>query len=284
MRRRLLPILTLSLTLFAAPAAHAADAAGPVSETSHAGSVTATISWQAGTTDYGTPSITGLHLAIVRAGVKAFDGPLAIPGCGEPTCTPFVLAGAATAPRVLVRSIDTDSEPEVLVGAFSGGAHCCTSLVVFDHRSGAYHKSTLALNDAGVRLVNLDHVGAVELLTRDDRFAYTFASYAASWLPVQVLRFQSGSFADVSRSFPFLLRRDAAQAWKYARQQCASTEDFADSLGMYAGWADDQYRLGKRAAALRTLRAEQRRGCFKSPQAGAARTFIARLDRFLLSL
>ena len=55
------------------------------------------------------------------------------------------------------------------------------------------------------------------------------------------------------------------------------------TLGAYAAWAADRYRLGGRTAALRQLRAEQRRGCLIGEGAGfpSARSFVANLDRFL---
>lgn len=278
MNRSALPALVAFILLLAPTGA----AAAPVIQTSSAPdqSVTATLSWDNTQTadDFGPDVVRGLHLRIDRAGTTALDAPLTIRSCGEPLCRPFPLVGGADAPAVRVMNIDGDAEPEVLIGAFTGGAHCCTMLSVHDWFRGSYRQLQHDFGNGGVRIADIGRDGRVELRTSDDRFAYRFASYAASWRPIRILTLRSGRFIDVSRQYPALLRSDAAHAWSTARKLCRSSDPFVESLGLYAGWAANQYRLDRRAFALRALRQQERAGCFKGEHTS---TFIRRLDTFL---
>jgi len=271
-------ILVASIALLVVPSL---AGAAPVSSSSQSGTVTATISWDAGVdADTELDTITGIALEIRRGDQVVRSGPLTITGCAEPMCRINAFGSAATAPSVLVRNVDPDTEPEVLVLAFSGGAHCCTTLSVHDWTGTAYRH---VQRDFGNGYVTLLGRGASTVMRSiDDRFAYRFTSYAGSWLPVRVLALRRGRYVDVSRSFPGLLQRDAAAAWRTAREQCRSTDEYAVTLGAYAGWAANQYRLGLRRSALATLRAQEAAGCLKGDGTAPTTSFIATLDRFLL--
>lgn len=268
---RIVFLTTLALLVVAPVAAHAE----PVSSTSQVGAVSATISW-----DETDGETTGITLEVRRGDAVALTGPITFRNCSEPYCRVIALGRGTDAPSVTVRNVDADAEPEVLVAVFTGGAHCCTQLSLFDWNGTTYTRTQRDFGNGFVTIAGQG--GATAFKTIDDRFAYRFASYAGSWLPVRLLALRRGRFVDVSRSYPALLRADAARAWRTAREQCRSTDEFAASLGAYAGWAANQYRLGLRRATLATLRREQAAGCFKGDGTVATGTFIATLDRFLL--
>lgn len=254
--------------------AHAADAPanGPQAATASLGTVRADLAWtRAEDADTGYAGTTGLKLKVTRAGVVALDAPVVVTDCDEPYCTPFDIV---TDNELYVGDVDADGEAEVLMYVFSGGAHCCSTLLVYDFDGTTYAQRPLALGNTGVVLRDLDRDGTMELLGNDDRFSYAFDSYAGSWHPPLTRQFVGGKFVDVTRRFPGRIRTDAAEARKIARSIC--TPKYADStnLGIWAGWAADQYLLGKRAAALRTLRAEYARGCIKPANSKT----LARLD------
>ena len=114
---------------------------------------------------------------------------------------------------VRVRDLDRDGEPEVLVDLYSGGAHCCfyTDVYRYVARSRTYRPTVGYWGDLSPRLADLGGDGRPEFRTGDDRFAYVFGSFAASAFPIRILRFDHGRFVDVTRHFPRLVRRDAAQ-------------------------------------------------------------------------
>lgn len=216
-------------------------------------------------------------LKIVRNGQQLFDGVPSPGSCGGSPCGPTV--GFSGQPPLRVRDLDADGEPEVIYSAYTGGAHCCFVAQVFQLASGASGYTSVDRNfgDPSFDIRDLDGDGRPEIVSADDAFAYRFTAYAFSGLPFLALRYDDGSFRDVTGSFPRLIRRDARQFWrgyiKFRRQPDDSAR------GLIAAWAADQYRLGKRAYARKVLRREVRRGFLSKPNAG--RRFIAALDRFL---
>ena len=63
--------------------------------------------------------------------------------------------------------------------------------------------------DAGFRLRDIGRDGIVEFDSRDARFAYAFASYSESFLPLQIFRYRDGRLVDVTTELPRLVRKDA---------------------------------------------------------------------------
>jgi hypothetical protein len=266
---RLLPLLALAAGLAAPAAAHAE----PVTETAAAGPVQATFSYdQKSDFEY-----TGLHLQILRAGQPLYDAPVALRSCPEPYCVPARQDGG----RALeVSDLDGDGEPEVQLTLYTGGAHCCTELRVLRLQGTTYVAADHDFGDPSFAVEDLDRDGRPELLTADDRFAYRYASYAASGLPVQVIRYAQGRFSDVTSRYPALVRNDARRFWRTYRARRAHPS--REPLGALAAWAADQYRLGRRAAARRVLRRELRAGRLRAADPWPhGRRFIADLDRFL---
>jgi len=260
MRALLLAVVGL---LVAAPVAAAETA------TATSGSVAATLSW---TPDAGGLGATGVRLAVTRAAVPAYDAPVdPRGGCKKADCIP-------RADDFVVRDLDGDGEPEVLADVYTGGAHCCdisrilrwdgTRYVAIDHTWG----------DRAYRIEDLDADGRSELVTSDDRFAYLYGSYAASAFPVQILALQGAALADVTASFPAVVRGDRAALYRSARKA-------AFARPVYAAWAADRYRLGERTATLRSLRRLAARGRLRtdlgSNSRAAQRAWVGRLDRDL---
>jgi subtilisin-like proprotein convertase family protein len=180
-----------------------------------------------------------LRLAIHRHGKLAFDGTVAAAGCGG-----CALSGLSTiqGDPLLIRDLDGDGEPEVLVDLFSGGAHCCWLTVFFRYDGHGYLKTTHVWGDPAYQLKDLDGDGRPELVSADDRFAYEFTFYAASALPVQIWHFDRGVLIDVTSNYPAVVRKDAATLWSEYLQ--TRHESGADVRGVLAAWLADEYRLG----------------------------------------
>ncbi|MFL5886636.1 MAG: FG-GAP repeat domain-containing protein, partial [Thermoleophilaceae bacterium] len=143
--RRLLPLLSAAVLLAVAPGAHAAT------ETASSGAVKATFSY----TKKGDLQYSDLHLTIVRAGVTAFDGPTP-PACSDPNCGFWPGGGGATS-SVTVVDLDGDGEPEVVVQAYSGGAHCCLFAEIYSYDASAGKYVNLEQNfGGGYKLADLN--------------------------------------------------------------------------------------------------------------------------------
>lgn len=250
----------------------AAGAASSGSETRSSGSVSATLSYETS-----TDAITST-LTITRDGRPVFSAPVGKRICGDDGgrfCGPVGAIGDATGRSLTVADLDGGGEPQVIVKLYSGGAHCCTFSTIAHWTGSTYSLSNRNWGDPGFRIADLDRDGRLEFLTADDRFAYAFASFAASGLPLQVLRYRAGRFTDVTGRFPDRIGKDAAMWWRDYR----SIRGRSDARGLIAAWAADRYRLGGRRPALRTLRRAASGGDLGGRR--SARTFVGTLDRRL---
>jgi hypothetical protein len=246
-------LLTIAIAaLMAVPAS-----AGAKTFSAQSGNVQATLTYT------GSPgTYTSTNLRIVRNGATLMDAAPQIPECGPGPCGP---SGYQGDPPLRVTDVDGDGEPEVVYSAFTGGAHCCTIAQVYRLNASAtgYAVTEHGFGDPGFTLKDLDGDGKPEWVTADDRFAYLYTAYAFSGLPLQILRFGSTGFKDVTASYPALVRADASGWWHRYRRARKRTD--GTQLGVVAAWAADRYRLGKR----------------KGPGPHGA-GFVKRLDRFLL--
>jgi hypothetical protein len=214
-----------------------------------------------------------MRLAIAQAGVVVYDEPVSAEHCEEPYCAP---SGVGQTRSVRVQDLDGDGGPEVILDLFTGGAHCCHVTQIFADGSGVYRKrAERNFGDPGYRLNDLDADGEPEFVGADFRFDYQFSAFAFSGAPIRIYAWRDGTFRQVTDDYRSQIRADAALWMKRYRR--ASRRD--EPQGVLAAWAADEYRLGRRATALRFVRSEIRSGKLRDlPGRG---TFVHRLDRTL---
>lgn len=115
-------------------------------------------------------------------------------------------------PYVRVVEMDDDNDtPEIFIGTYTGGAHCCVEVNVITRNDDGWKSVDFgAFNGDPESLVprDLDGDGVAELETYDNRFLYQFASYAGSFAPPQILAIRDGAVADVTadENFGHVLR------------------------------------------------------------------------------
>jgi hypothetical protein len=241
-------LLALALAVLAlVPAAASASDAGSITHTS--GAVSATLAWDAAELGVANP-----RLAVTRAGVR-YD--LTIADVCEEGCILVADDGTADAngsSMLKVADLDGDGEPEVLVDSFSGGAHCCLTARLLTFNGTGYTPKDFNYGDVGYQLKDLDGDGRPELVGNDPVFSGVFTAFAASAFPPLVFHADHGTFVDVTRQFPSLVRKDAAALLKDLRK--AKKSD--DVRGVLAAYVADRYLLGQASVASREL-ARQRK-------------------------
>jgi hypothetical protein len=178
-----------------------------------------------------------VRLRIVRAGAVVLDRALRRPCRGCPRIP--VGALGAQGPSLGVRDLDGDGTPEVRVALYTGGAHCCELAAVFFAAPGGWRSRVENFLDPGYRLADVGGDARPEFVSADARFAYLFASFAASGFPPRILAFRHDRFVDVTRSFPRRIGADAR------RQLARSRRIRAEPLGFLAAYVADQYLLGR---------------------------------------
>lgn len=118
--------------------------------------------------------------------------------------------------RMSFRQLDASSPfPQVMVSAYTGGAHCCSLTSIFDLRpDGRWaHLELGALDgDGEPDVVDIAGNGQEEILTVDQSFLYAFASHAGSEAPVVISRYHDGVLENVTRdpAYRNYLRDDLA--------------------------------------------------------------------------
>jgi hypothetical protein len=249
-----------------------AGAAKHVVETATSGTVQAQLSYDYDAQHY---TFSNVNLTISRADRVLLNGPV------RPLTSYASIFPARYGKSLAVRNLDPGGEPEVLVDLYSGGAHCCWYTEVYRYIASAetYLLKTHVWGNTFYRAHDLDRDGLPELLSGDDRFAYEFTSFAGSTFPVQIWRYRSGRFVDVTRRFPALIRRDARRQWHLALPRLKGS----DNVGPLAAWAADQCLLRHCRSAFRQLNALRRRHQIGVGWDATPRKFLAHLRRFLRS-
>lgn len=150
------------------------------------------------------------------------------------------LSWNARADFAVVQLDASKPERQILFSSFSGGAHCCTSLVLLEVDNGAWRQTDLGSRDGDTSSLpeDVDGDGLKEFVFADQAFLYAFDSYAGSWPPSVVMAIQDGRLRDVSsqRRFRSVYQRDLVQA----RDACAERRN-----GACAGYVATAARLGQ---------------------------------------
>jgi hypothetical protein len=185
-------------------------------------------------------------------------------------------------PRFYVRDLDADSEVEIRVDTYTGGAHCCFQTRFFRWLPvrRAYGMTFRNWADAGYRAKNLDGRGAVELLSSDARFGYVFTAFAGSPFPIQIWELDGGRLRDVTRLFPGQVELDAKGLWRTYLEH--GRKD--DVRGVLAAWQADQYLLGRDDEGWQALERALKRGDLKGPNGfwPTGRRYLRALRAFLV--
>jgi hypothetical protein len=265
-RTRILCVAIAAVALLALPGAALA-----ATQTTHSGAMTVTLTFSGK-----FPNFKNLHLRIVNAGRAVYDAPVSSRLCPNP-CTPGDPSPHGHSARVL--DLDSNGRPDVVLGLYTGGAHCCfvDQVYTLDPGTMTYIKEEHFFGDAGAAIRDVHHDRHFEFVSTNDAFYYKFASFADSGAPVQIWAFANRRFVDVTRKFPDVIRKDAAQWWRLF------THHYDAGEGLIAAWAADQDLLGHFSQVKRTLARQLGLGHLRGGLSGipSGKRFVAALQKFL---
>jgi hypothetical protein len=147
-----------------------------------------------------------------------------------------------------------NATPEVYFASFSGGAHCCTTVIIAEEVNGAWVTVPIGEFDGdGGYLGDLDADGEAEIGTADNRFLYQFDCYACSAAPLAIYGVKAGNVVDLSGETRFL---PAHREWlKTSIEASLKPEDWWKSRGFLAGWVGEKVRIGEGVQAWHDLNA-----------------------------
>jgi len=239
-----------SLDLWSTPVGSAVSTAATL------GRVTATLTGTRETTPSQDPALAQPELSIALAQGATFSEPVVPPDQAN-VVIPWSMApsptGAANSDALCLADFPGESLPVVVIGLETGGAHCCT--VVRAITVSTTGLGPVVADDVGNPGASLGPDGSHALIvTADNAFAYAFASYAESSMPVKVLQFDHGTFDDVTTQHPDLVTKDASTWWDVFDQNTGK------GLGALAAWVADECLLGQGTSAWTTVNELQAQG------------------------
>lgn len=169
---------------------------------------------------------------------------LTVPGVGSGY--DFVAASASIA------EIDPDNAyPEVYFSSYSGGAHCCNTIIVAQELDNRWIGIAIGEFDGdGDYLEDLDGDGLAEVVTVDNRFLYAFDCYACSAAPLSIATVHGGKVYDISADPRFV---PAHREWLNQIEGFVDPEERWKSPGYLAGWVAAKIRVGEGADAWHQL-------------------------------
>lgn len=152
--------------------------------------------------------------------------------------------GGLSDPPVAVQIAEIDpanSDPEVVVSFYTGGAHCCSDTKVITKAKDGSRWETVELGefDGGPLLASDLGDGKYVFETRDSDFLYAFGCYACSTAPLKILAVEGGEVKDLSGD-PRLQAAHAA----YLKDMILDVPD-EDVNGFLAGYVAEKIRLGE---------------------------------------
>lgn len=158
-------------------------------------------------------------------------------------------------PAAAVRLVKLDPDsalPSVVFSYYWQGAHCCTlTKIATLKRDGAWAIAESGPIDGdGYRFEDLDGSGRAYLVSIDQSFLYTFASYAGSFAPPKVLKVERGQLVDVTQdgSMTHFIAQELFRQKAFAKQQ-----DELKTNGYLAAFVADSLLIGQGDAAWRTM-------------------------------
>jgi uncharacterized protein YecT (DUF1311 family) len=207
------------------------------------------VSWSAKTD--GDPKvyhIGNLTLTLSSTGVQGSQKPtLHVQGPGS---AEFNASGSDTvlnpSANIGVGKLDPEvAQSQVLIATFTGGAHCCVDLVVWEYSANNWTPVSVGSFDGDVPDVfpkDVDGDGIPDFVEYDNQFLYAFTNYAQSMAPPQIFNVTHGHVENASASPRYSklyradLKRSQAECSKHNNGGCAAFVADAARLGLY-DWA-----------------------------------------------
>jgi len=265
----------------------------PLSASATLGSVRATLAGAVEAPSFGPPGLSsptikvyldGKHvMTVALPGQQAEPGSGLIPGDFGRGSAPYPWAWVASSsvrPLCIAHFGGPHPETAVLVNVYSGGAHCCTLIDAYRVTSNpaSFPPIERNLGNPGASLISDD--GYAVLVTADNAFAYQFASYGGSGMPLTTLELRNSSFVVTTTNHLNWVAVAAGFQWgSYIQSQPGY------GLGWLAAWAADECTLGQSAELSSTLDQLETQGLLDSTLTGwpSGSAYVNSLSSFLAS-
>ena len=98
---------------------------------------------------------------------------------------------------------NNDGKKNIIMGTFSGGAHCCSSLLIGVAEGGKFKfTDTLFTGNSGYLLRDIENDKRLEIEIGNDMFAYAFTNYAETRFPPEIYCIKNNKFLKITKIYP----------------------------------------------------------------------------------
>lgn len=145
--------------------------------------------------------------------------------------------------EIYFENLDNNKTPEIIVQTYSGGAHCCTSFIIYTWLENKFVKDEITYLDGGGGVFkDLDKDGNSEFITSHNGFLYLFSSYAGSYPPSLIYSFNEGKLKENTRNYPDYLREREKKMLNSLRENQKRNYEVN---GILAGYVAQKILLGE---------------------------------------
>lgn len=145
----------------------------------------------------------------------------------------------------------TNDSKEVYFSSYSGGAHCCSEIVIGEKTSKGWVAVNVGSFDGdGDYLQDIDSDGVAEIVSVDNDFLYAFDCYACSAAPLVIKTVRNGAVIDLTTEPRFLQHH---RDWLKQLEDDADPQTRWTSPGFLAGWVAASVRAGEGRQAFDAL-------------------------------
>ncbi len=104
--------------------------------------------------------------------------------------------------------LNNDGMKEILIETYSGGAHCCTSLILGKFENDKFKLSdTIFWGNSYFSVEDLNGDGKLEINGANDMFAYAFTNYAETRFPLLIYGFRGNKFVNITSDYKDMIGR-----------------------------------------------------------------------------
>lgn len=104
--------------------------------------------------------------------------------------------------EILYEKFEPAGKSYYLIHLYSGGAHCCSSLLIADIRDNNFVVlDTGFYGNSGFTIEDMNKDGIKEIVSGNDMFAYAFTNYAETRFPLRVQKLENGKLMEITGQF-----------------------------------------------------------------------------------
>jgi hypothetical protein len=168
--------------------------------------------------------------------------------------------------ELLINDYDNAGDIEIMSVRFSGGAHCCFSLIIYQFLNyGIISSQEIGLGDSYFEFEDINGDSKKEFVASNTVSAYQFTSFAASVFTPIIYEYSNGNFSEITYVYTAYINQHLTKIVDSMIQILAQHNNTLDcssyNIDDYNGWMSD-YRAHIAAATIDLLISEGKENAY----------------------